>query len=132
MLQIFFRRTFFLMAILFVIPFMALRAQQKVDAVEQVSPYALEEDFDISADLSHPAWRQAESVYIQHQVQPNDNMQAWVQTKVKMLYSEQNLYIGFISEDPNPQNIRANISDRDDAFQDDYVGILLDPFNNNQ
>lgn len=49
-----------------------------------------------------------------------------------MLYSNQNLYVSFISQDPAPGNIRANISDRDNSFQDDYVGIILDPFNNNQ
>ncbi|WP_441000708.1 sugar-binding protein [Fodinibius sp. SL11] len=103
-----------------------------MDTLEQISPYAIEEDFNISADLSHPGWQKAKPVYIKHQVQPNDNAQAWIETEVKMLYSDQNLYVAFISQDPDPSNIRANISDRDNSFQDDYVGIILDPFNNNQ
>ncbi|WP_445665467.1 sugar-binding protein [Fodinibius sp. AD559] len=112
--------------------FLPLKGQEKADTLEQVSPYAIEEDFDISADLSHPAWQKAKPAYIKHQVQPNDNMPALVETEVKVLYSDQNIYIGFISSDPSPKDIRANISDRDDSFQDDYVGIILDPFNNNQ
>ncbi|MGM0546202.1 MAG: sugar-binding protein [Bacteroidota bacterium] len=111
---------------------LTVEAQKQVDTLEQVSPHAIDEDFDISADLSHPAWRQAEPVYIEYQVEPNDNLPAWVTTEVKVLYSDQNLYIAFKSEDPNPKNIRANISDRDNGFDDDYVGVLIDPFNNNQ
>ncbi|PAU94845.1 hypothetical protein CK503_05070 [Aliifodinibius salipaludis] len=132
MYQGYFRRILLLFIILFSTSFLSLKAQEQVDTLEQVSPYAIEEDFEISADLSHPAWQQAQSVFIKHQIQPNDNVAAWVQTEVKMLYSDQNLYVAFISEDPEPSNIRANISDRDNSFQDDYVGIILDPFNNNQ
>jgi hypothetical protein len=120
------------MMILFSMVFSSSKAQQSVDTLEQISPHAIEEDFDISADLSHPAWQQAESAYIKHQIQPNDNAKAWINTEVKVLYSDQNLYFAFISEDPNPKDIRANISDRDNSFQDDYVGVILDPFNNNQ
>lgn len=132
MFQAYFWRILLLLVILFSTSFLSLKAQEKVDTLEQVSPYAIEEDFNISADLSHPAWRQAQSVSIKHQVQPNDNVQALVETEVKVLYSDQNIYIGFISSDPSPKDIRANISDRDNSFRDDYVGVFLDPFNNNQ
>lgn len=118
--------------VLIAFSFLVSQAQPEVDTLEQISPYAIEEDFNISADLSHPGWQKAKPVYIKHQVQPNDNAQAWIETEVKMLYSDQNLYVAFISQDPDPSNIRANISDRDNSFQDDYVGIILDPFNNNQ
>ncbi len=118
--------------VLIAFSFLVSQAQSEVDTLEQISPYAIEEDFNISADLSHPGWQKAKPVYIKHQVQPNDNAQAWIETEVKMLYSDQNLYVAFISQDPDPSNIRANISDRDNSFQDDYVGIILDPFNNNQ
>ena len=118
--------------VLIAFSFLVSQAQPEVDTLEQISPYAIEEDFNISADLSQPGWQKAKPVYIKHQVQPNDNAQAWIETEVKMLYSDQNLYVAFISQDPDPSNIRANISDRDNSFQDDYVGIILDPFNNNQ
>ncbi len=116
--------------VLFVImPFSVLEAQ---DTADQLEPYQVEEDFEVSAALEHPAWQDANSVFIRHQVQPNDNALAHVDTEVKVLYSKQNLYIAFISEDPSPKDIRANVSDRDNGFQDDFVGVFLDPFNNNQ
>ncbi|MGK7368941.1 MAG: carbohydrate binding family 9 domain-containing protein, partial [Candidatus Halalkalibacterium sp. M3_1C_030] len=92
----------------------------------------IQNDFDISADLKNSAWEKAPSVYIKNQVQPNDAAAAKVQTEVKVLYSKKNLYIGFIANEPNPEDIRANITDRDNAFQDDFVGVFIDPFNNNQ
>lgn len=132
MLQIPNGRIFFVITMLLAVVFSTSKAQQVADTLEQISPLAIEQDFEISADLSHPAWQQAESVNIKYQVQPNDDVKAWINTEVKVLYSDQNLYFGFISEDHNPRNIRANISDRDNSFQDDYVGVILDPFNNNQ
>src|SRR6056297_2122674 len=107
-------------------------AQGQANAPAQIQAVYIEEDFDIDAKLKNPAWGEAYSAYIEHQIQPDDKAPALVETEVKVLYSKDNLYIGFICDDPNPVAIRANISDRDNSFQDDYVGVFLDPFNNNQ
>ena len=104
------------------------QSQKNID----VKPQYINEDFDISAAMENPAWEQAPTVTIDYQVQPNDDVPAPVDTEVKVLYSEQNLYIGFICEDPDPNEIRASVTDRDNSFQDDYVGVFIDPFNNNQ
>lgn len=95
-------------------------------------PLEISEDFELTGEMDHPAWERASSTFILNQIQPNDEAAAPVQTEVKVLYSKQNLYVGFISEDPDPSRIRANITDRDDYFGDDYTGIFLDPYNNNQ
>lgn len=95
-------------------------------------PHPIEEDFEITGTLKHPAWEQAEPLYIKYEVLPDDQAQAPVETMVKVLYSSKNLYVGFVSSDPEPNKIRASISDRDNSFQDDYVGIMLDTFNNDQ
>lgn len=107
-------------------------AQDQTVTNLKVRPLQISEDFDITAELSNPIWEKASSVFIKHQVQPNDNAPAQVDTEVKILYSQDYLYIGFICKDPHPEDIRANISDRDNGFKDDFVGIFLDPFNNNQ
>lgn len=112
--------------------FQLANAQETTERTSKVEPVLISDDFQISADLDHPAWNKASSVFIKHQIQPNDNAAAHVDTEVKVLYSQQNLYLGFICEDPSPSDIRANISDRDNSFQDDFVGAFIDPFNNNQ
>lgn len=102
------------------------------NAANSLRPYPIEQNFDIDAELSHPAWSRASSVYITHEVQPNDQARALVETEVRVLYSEQFLYVSFVAHDPNPDKIRASIADRDASFEDDFVGIFLDPFGNNQ
>lgn len=102
------------------------------DPANRLQPTRIQDDFDISADLSNPAWQRATPVYIKHEIQPSDEVPAKVQTKVWVLYSNNNLYVGFESDDPNPEKIRASIADRDNSFRDDFVGLILDPFKNNQ
>ena len=54
--------------------------------------------------------------------------QAAFKTEAKVLYDNQNLYIGFIAYTP-PEKIRTSISKRDNINDDDdYVGIQLDLF----
>src|ERR1043166_8566667 len=48
------------------------------------------------------------------------------QTEVRLVYDEKNLYFAFHCFDPEPEKIRTTISRRDNAFNDDWVGISLD------
>ncbi len=95
-------------------------------------PIRIENDFEISVELSNRAWQQTESVQIKHEIVPDPKAPAPVKTIVKVLYSTDNLYIAFIANDPNPEKIRAQITDRDAAFGNDYVGVFLDTFGNSR
>jgi len=99
---------------------------------DTLQPLRIQKDIEITGTMENPVWKKAHSVFINHEVQPNDDAKAPVRTEVKVLYSEENLYVGFISHDPNPDKIRAHVADRDDSFHDDFVGIFLDPFGSNQ
>jgi hypothetical protein len=108
-------------------------AQTREDTVAyKVYPLHINHDFTITEKLNKPVWNRAQPIYISHEITPNDQKVAPVQTKVKVLYSKDYLYIGFWASDPKPSKIRAHITDRDQFFGDDYVGIILDPFNSNQ
>ncbi len=39
------------------------------------------------------------------------------------------LYIAFDAHDPDPRQIRASLQARDKGFNEDTVGVLIDPFN---
>lgn len=126
---------FLIFSLLLLIPFRHAAAQNQprpVNATDALKPVKIEQDFKITGNLDNKAWQQAPAVSIAYEVQPNDGNPAPVDTKVKVLYSEEYLYIGFIAHDPEPSKIRAHLADRDNSFQDDFVGIFLDPFNNNQ
>lgn len=86
----------------------------------------------ITGHLSDPAWKEAHQVTLSNEFQPIDKHQALQKTKVLVLYNKSTLYIGFICKDTNPSKIRAHISDRDKIFNDDYVGAIIDPYDNNQ
>ncbi len=62
------------------------------------------------------------------QFQPKYNESPSEKTEFYIGYDSKNLYIAFKAYD-DPKKIRARISKREDFFNDDLVGILIDPFN---
>ena len=107
-------------------------AMAQVQQVFSYEPVEINADFDINGKMNAPAWANAEPTLVQYQRQPDDEAPAPVETRVKVLYSKNHLYIGFKSIDPDPSKIRANVTDRDGFFGDDYVGVILDTYSNNQ
>ncbi len=79
--------------------------------------------------LDEPAWASALELHIPFEVSPADNIPARVLTDVRLTYDDSGFYLAFVAHDPDPDRIRARISDRDTAFQDDFVGVALDTFN---
>jgi hypothetical protein len=82
--------------------------------------------------LDEPFWQQAATTTLDYEVSPGENLPAAVKTKVYIADSGTSLRIAYRAEDPNPEKIIAVLRDRDSAFQDDFIGIRLDTFNNQQ
>lgn len=62
------------------------------------------------------------------QIQPGDNVGPTHPTEFLMAYDAKNLYIAFrIKQDRN--NVRATVARRDNIFNDDYVLLYIDTFN---
>lgn len=83
----------------------------------------------IDGALDDPAWARAEIVELAYENSPGDNIPAAVRTTARILYSEDALYIGFVVQDPEPDRIRAFLRDRDALYEDDFIGLQLDTFN---
>lgn len=62
------------------------------------------------------------------EVQPDDQVRPDVETEALVTYDDAHLYLGFRAHDDNPGAIRAALRDRDDMFQDDWIGIILDTY----
>jgi hypothetical protein len=60
---------------------------------------------------------------------PDDGEAASERTEVYLAYDERNLYAVFLAFDSQPDQIRANLSPRENVENDDTVGILIDTFN---
>ena len=83
----------------------------------------------IDGFMDEPEWQKALRLEIPWEVWPGDNIKAAVATEVFIMYDDSHLYAGFKAHDPDAAKIRARLSDRDRAFQDDFVGIVVDTFN---
>ncbi|MBI4850371.1 MAG: carbohydrate binding family 9 domain-containing protein [Acidobacteria bacterium] len=82
----------------------------------------------IDGRLDEEEWKSAPIAKDFYQVQPGDNLPPSQPTEVKFGYDEKTLYIAFQAFD-EPDKIRSSVAKRDEIFNDDYIGIYLDTFN---
>jgi len=86
-------------------------------------------EINVDAYLNEPFWKDAVKIDANIEVRPGENIAAPVKTEVLICYDESNIYIAFIAYDPDPSQIQAHFCDRDKIFDDDWVIILFDTFN---
>ncbi|MCL5267645.1 MAG: carbohydrate binding family 9 domain-containing protein [Bacteroidetes bacterium] len=86
----------------------------------------------LTGRLTDPNWKLAPRAELDYEIQPGDNTPAPQSTTAMVLYDSQYLYFGFICRDTNPSHIRAHVTDRDNIFQDDFAGVILDTYRDHQ
>lgn len=86
----------------------------------------------VDGQLDEEAWRDAAQVELLYEIEPGDNLPARVKTVAYLIEDGANLYVGFAASDPDPSAIRAYLRDRDEAYDDDFVGIVIDTYNDNR
>jgi len=86
----------------------------------------------IDGILDADEWQGALRMTLDYETDPGENISPPVETEVFLAYNSKHLYIGFRAKDPDPTQIRAHITDRDNIWNDDYVGIVLDTFNDSR
>ncbi|NQV87299.1 MAG: carbohydrate binding family 9 domain-containing protein, partial [Woeseiaceae bacterium] len=83
----------------------------------------------VDGHLDEEAWADAVAVELTFETQPGENIPARVKTVGYLVEDGVNLYVGFVASDPDPSAIRAYLRDRDAAYDDDFVGIIIDTYN---
>lgn len=83
----------------------------------------------VDGRLDEAAWEQATRVAVDTETRPGENISARVETTAWLLEDGANLYIAFDARDPDPEKIRAYLQDRDSAWNDDFVGVVIDTYN---
>lgn len=81
---------------------------------------------EVDGILDEGAWATAARAVNFSEVFPEDQTQPPVELTGLITYTEDVLYVGIIVKD-DPTKVRANLTDRDGIWQDDYAGVLLDP-----
>jgi hypothetical protein len=89
----------------------------------------LQGEITIDGKLDEAVWQGALVQEIAYEIQPGDNIPAPVKTTVRIGYTTDALYVSFHALDPDPKAILAHLRDRDAAFNDDFVGVFMDTFN---
>jgi len=79
--------------------------------------------------LDEPAWSDALRLELAYEVRPGENIPAPVTTEMMITYDRSRLLVAFVAHDPDPSQIRAHFTDRDQAWEDDIVQVVLDTFN---
>ncbi len=79
--------------------------------------------------LDDDLWQGALKLELHYEVRPGENIEPPVRTDLLLAHDNRNLYVAFRAHDDRPAEIRARFSDRDNIFNDDFVGVALDSFN---
>ena len=105
----------------------AVGAEAPAAGLHQVPPTAL--PIKIDGVIDEQAWRDALRITLDVETEPGENLPAPVATECLLTYGKNALYVAFRAHDPEPSKIRARLADRDAASSDDFVGVVLDTFN---
>lgn len=79
----------------------------------------------IDGDLGERAWQEAAVATNFSENYPREKRRPPIGIKAYMAYDAENVYVAYVIED-DPARIRAHMNDRDNIWQDDYAGMLLD------
>ncbi len=88
-----------------------------------------ERSIRIDGVLDEEAWRDATQINVNIETRPGENTEAPVKTVAYLVEDGKNLFIAFDARDPDPSAIRAYLRDRDTAYNDDFVGVVIDTYN---
>ncbi len=115
--------------------FSLLGLDEKDKLGTQANPYPVPKavtSIEIDGELDEEAWIHARVLELNYEVSPRENVTPPVRTEVLLLYDTSNFYIGFRCYDPDPSQIRAHLSDRDDFGNDDWVAVEIDTYNDSR
>ncbi len=92
-------------------------------------PYSKGE-ITLDGELDEELWSKALVVDLNLVNNPWDNLPSPIKTTAKIIENGEFLYVSFIASDPEPEKIQGFLTDRDNAWFHDLVGIKLDTHNN--
>ena len=83
----------------------------------------------IDGKLEESAWQDALVIELPYETWPGENINAPVRTEALLAFTKSHLYVGFRAFDPDAVKIRANFTERDQIYDDDFIALFLDTFN---
>jgi hypothetical protein len=90
---------------------------------------AIQGGVDVDGTVDRDEWRGALALALAYEQSPGENTEPPAETTVLLAHDESHVYAAFVCEDPDPAAIRAQYTDRDKIWSDDWVLLVLDTFN---
>ncbi|MCP4149501.1 MAG: carbohydrate binding family 9 domain-containing protein, partial [bacterium] len=124
-----------LILFIFILTFAFTWAQEnntKVEGKKTTHSYRIPEtnaSLKVDGELDDKVWENALEIELKYEVEPGENVAASVRTVCLLTYAKSHLYVAFKAYDPKPEMLRAYLNDRDSGQSDDWVGLVLDTFN---
>ena len=109
-----------------------LAAQQPEDPKFIRKTYTIQRvagEIKVDGVIDPAEWQHAQPMELPWETFPKNNEPAPVKTEAFLGYDDNKLYVAIRAYDPNPAAIRAHLTDRDNAYSDDFVGVVFDTFN---
>jgi Domain of unknown function (DUF5916)/Carbohydrate family 9 binding domain-like len=83
---------------------------------------------EIDGVLDDALWQRALVIELDTETSPGENVKPPVETTAYLVEDGARLLIAFDAREPDLDSIRAYLRDRDTAYNDDFVGIVIDSF----
>lgn len=81
----------------------------------------------VDGELDETAWADAARATGFAETSPGDQIEPPVRSETWITYDDERLYVALIADD-DPREVRRSVCERDQIFQDDYFGIMFDPY----
>ena len=119
---------------LFIVSICASAFSQEADSTSQEKihfkvPHVNQFEIEIDGKMDEAVWEKALVLDANIEVRPAENAPAPVMTQAYIFHNQNHFYVGIKAYDPEPEKIRARYCDRDNIWDDDWVLILFDTFN---
>jgi hypothetical protein len=124
------KASIFLIVILLLGTALANSTEKNKNKRPEISIPKISKSPKIDGKLDDACWKLAYKQDGFYKFEPVDGEPSSEKTEVFIAYDNENFYVAFRCYDNEKDKIRANISKRDDAFDDDCVLVVLDTFNN--
>ncbi|MCL9769017.1 DUF5916 domain-containing protein [Flavobacterium sp. HXWNR69] len=101
---------------------------------KSVSTKKTAENISIDAELNEESWKNAEIATDFVSLEPKNGtpIPEEFKTEVKIMYSDDAIYIGAALYDPNPEKILKELVERDNIGTSDYFGVFINGYNDGQ
>lgn len=84
----------------------------------------------VDGKLNEPFWKDALVWELPYEIRVGENVEAPAETYVLMASTSSEFHIAFVCLDPDPDKIRATLTDRNrwSRTEDDHIGVFIDTF----